>query len=358
MKTRFHGKRITGLLGVVPETLACFQDEVSNYTFPAKQTLRLQKVMGFKTHRVAKTGTATSDLCVVGLDYLFKRKLLCKEEVGALIVACSYPDYFIPPVSSVLHGHFHFGKEVFCIDISQGCVGFLIALNEAFLLLEHMEPGKKAIVFAADVLSKKVSKQDRNSYPLVGDGAGIAIVENDANASDISVRIYNNGSARTALQIPAGGSRMPSTQETAIRRDMQGDGNLRSLDDLCMNGSEVFTFVQTEVPPMIEEILQDANLQKEEIDWFLFHQPNKFMLRKLAEKIGVPYEKMPMDLVENLGNSSGACIPINAAYALGEQLQTDKYTCCLSAFGSGLTWAAMTMELGELNFCDLYISDC
>ena len=202
---------------------------------------------------------------------------------------------------------------MFCIDISQGCVGFLIALNEAFLLLEHMEPGKKAIVFAADVLSKKVSKQDRNSYPLVGDGAGIAIVENDANASDISVRIYNNGSARTALQIPAGGSRMPSTQETAIRRDMQGDGNLRSLDDLCMNGSEVFTFVQTEVPPMIEEILQDANLQKEEIDWFLFHQPNKFMLRKLAEKIGVPYE---LSLIHIYFLWTATEIPTAPAYSL------------------------------------------
>ena len=151
---------------------------------------------------------------------------------------------------------------------------------------------------------------------------------------------------------------MPCTCETAILRDVDGDGNLRALDNLVMKGSDVFTFVQTEVPPLIEETLDFAGLTKENIDYFLFHQPNKFMLRKLAEKLEIPYEKVPMNVVEQFGNSSGACIPICIAHNLKEEMINRKYRCCLSAFGSGLTWGAMTINLGEMDFCEMFVSDC
>jgi len=356
LKTIFHGKRVSGLLSVLPETAVRFEDEVDNYTFPAKQTLRLQKVMGYKQHRIVKESTATSDLCCAGLEYILERGWLKKEEIGGIVVATTLPDHFIPPVSSIIHGKFSLSKDVACVDISQGCVAFFWGLLEAFMLLEHME-GKKVLVFAADVLSKKVSRKDRNSFPLIGDAAGIAVVENYPDAGDIHTILYNNGGRGAALKIPAGGSRMPCTPETAILRDVDGDGNLRALDNLVMDGSEVFTFVQTEVPPMIEEILAYAGLCKEEIDWYLFHQPNKFMLRKLAEKLGVPYEKMPMNTVEEFGNSSGACIPVNITYNLADAMKREMSRCCVSAFGSGLTWGAMVMDLGEMDFCEMLLSD-
>lgn len=357
MKTIFHNKRISGLLSVVPQTVVRFEDEVNNYTFPAKQTLRLKKVMGYKQHHIVKETTATSDLCCIGLDYILKQKWLKKEEIGGIVVATTMPDHFIPPVSSIVQGRFALGKDVACVDISQGCVAFFWGLVEAFMLLEYME-GKKVLVFAADVLSRKVSKQDRNSYPLVGDAAGIAIVENSAEAGDIHTLLYNDGTLRDALMIPAGGSRMPCSPETAILRDVDNDGNLRALDNLVMRGSDVFTFVQTEVPPLIEETLQYAGLGREDIEWYLFHQPNKFMLRKLAEKLGIPYEKMPMNTVEEFGNSSGACIPVNITYNLADTMKTRQSLCCLSAFGSGLTWGAMIMKLGEMDFCEMLVSDC
>lgn len=357
MKTVFRDKKISGLLSVLPQTTVRFEDEVKNYTFPEKQTLRLQKVMGYKQHRIVKDTTATSDLCCAGLDYILERGWLRKEEIGGLVVATSLPDHFIPPVSSILHGRYSLDHSVACVDISQGCVAFLWGLLEAYMLLEHM-PDKKVVVCAADVLSKKISKKDRNSYPLTGDAAGIAIVENRAGVRDIHAALYNDGSRSGALTIPAGGSRMPCTPETAALRDTDGDGNLRALDNLVMKGADVFNFVQTEVPPLIEETLRFAGVEKDEIDWYLFHQPNKFMLRKLAEKLGVPYEKMPMNTVEEFGNSSGACIPVNVTYNLAEEMKTRRSLCCVSAFGSGLTWGAMVMELGEMDFCEMFVSDC
>ena len=224
------------------------------------------------------------------------------------------------------------------------------------MLLEYV-PNKKILVFAADVLSKKTSKRDRNSYPLIGDAAGIAVVENDPAAADIHAIVRNRGDVGQVLIIPAGGSRMPSTPETMELRDIEQDGNLRSLDNLSMKGSEVFTFAQTEVPPLIDDTLAYAGWSKEETELFLLHQPNRFMLRKLAERMGVPYEKVPMNLVENFGNSSGACIPLSVTYNFPDQMRQRKSKCVLCAFGSGLTWGAMTMELGELDFCEMLQSD-
>lgn len=356
MKTVFRNKKISGLLSVLPATTVKFEDEINNYTFPPKQTLRLQKVMGYKQHAIVKETTATSDLCLAGLEYILKKGWLKKEEIGGIVVACSYPDHFIPPVSMIVQGKLDLSEDVYCVDISQGCVGFLMALTQGFMLLEHMKD-KKVVVISADVLSKKVSKQDRNSFPLIGDAAGIAVVENCEEENEIFTIIRNNGSMGDALTIPAGGSRMPSSAETAKLVDKDNDGNLRSLDNLTMKGSDVFTFVQTKVPPMIDEVLNYAGITKDDIEYYLFHQPNKFMLKKLAEKIDVPYEKVPMNVVEEFGNSSGACIPVCATYNIPDLLKSENHKYCLSAFGSGLTWEAIVMEIGKLDFCEMFVSN-
>ena len=357
MKTIFRNKKISGLLSVLPATTVTFEDEINNYTFPPKQTLRLQKVMGYKQHAIVKETTATSDLCLAGVEYILQKGWLKKEEIGGIVVACSYPDHFIPPVSMIVQGKLDLPEDVYCVDISQGCVGFLMALTQGFMLLDHMKD-KKVVVISADVLSKKVSKQDRNSFPLIGDAAGIAVIENCEEENEIFTIIRNNGSMGDALTIPAGGSRMPSSAETAKLVDKDNDGNLRSLDNLTMKGSDVFTFVQTKVPPMIDEVLEYAEVTKEDIAYYLFHQPNKFMLKKLAEKIGVPYEKVPMNVVEEFGNSSGACIPVCATFNIADLLKGEKQKYCLSAFGSGLTWEAMLMDIGRLDFCEMLVSDC
>lgn len=356
MKMIFRGKKISGLLSVVPKNIVKFEDEINNYTFPPRQTIRLKKVMGFKQHAIIGKDSSTSDLCVQGLKYILEKNWLKKEEIGAIVVACAVPDHFIPPVSRIIHGKLDLPEDVFCVDISEGCVGFLMALVEGFMLLDKMTD-KKVVVFSADVLSKKVSRQDRNSFPLIGDAAGIAVLENDENSSNIYTILRNSGAMRDALRIPAGGSRMECTEETRTMRDFDGDGNLRSLDNLTMNGADVFTFVQTKVPPLIEDVIDMAGTKKENINSFIFHQPNKFMLKKLAEKLGVPYDKVPMNIVEEFGNSSGACIPVCATYNLVEDLMGEDREYCLSAFGSGLTWGAMVLKIGGLDFCEMLQSD-
>lgn len=351
METVFKGKRIASMLGILPETVGRFDDEVGNYAFPAKQTLRLKKVMGFNQHRLAKETSTVSDFAVYGLNYMLENGWISREEIGAIVTVTLCPDHFVPHIGNIVQAACGLGTDVLCLDVAQGCCGFLLGLMQSFMLLEHLGD-RKVVLINGDVLSHKVSKRDRNDFPLIGDATAITVVENDARAGDAYFEMHTDGKRGDALKIPAGAFRMPSTAETAIMTD-QGDGNFRSLDHMHMDGSAVFNFVQTEVPPMLAHAFEAAGKTVDDVDWFLFHQPNKFMLQKLAEKAGIPMQKLPMNLVENYGNPSGASIPMTAITNISDEMLGGKQRCCLSAFGSGLAWGVMFMDIGPLAHCGL-----
>ena len=158
------------------------------------------------------------------------------------------------------------------MDINQGCSGYIIGLIQSFLLLDQSAINKVALL-NADILSRKVSKKDHNSNPLIGDAASITIVEKSDSDETIHCNIKMDGTRYDALIIPAGGFRQPSTPETAVMEE-DIDGNLRSKDNLVMKGDAVFNFMQTEVPPMIEDILQTAGVTKDEIDYYMLSFSN------------------------------------------------------------------------------------
>jgi 3-oxoacyl-[acyl-carrier-protein] synthase III len=351
MKFRFSNKRITGILTILPSNEVRFEDEMDNYNFPAAKSLKLKMTMGYDKHRLVNPGICSSDLCIHGLKYLFEKELLRKEDIDALILVTQSPDFFTPPTSNIIQGHFSLKQDMICLDINQGCAGYIIGLIEAFLLLEQ-ESVQKVVLLNADVLSRKVSKKDRNSNPLIGDGASVTSIENSSKNDIIYSNLKMDGKRADAIMIPAGGFRLPSTTQTSeLNEDF--NGNLRAKDHLVMKGDEVFNFVQTEVPPIINELLTTAGLSTGNVDYFLFHQPNKFMLQKLAEKLGVSQEKMPNNVVENFGNASGVSIPTAICYNLGSKLLMQTYLACLSGFGVGLTWGSLLMNIGTMEFCEI-----
>jgi 3-oxoacyl-[acyl-carrier-protein] synthase III len=346
----FRGKRLSGLLTVVPANEASFLDEMKNFDFPTHRSLKLKEVMGYDRHRLVEADVCVSDLAVYGLEHLFSQGLLDPEEIDALILVTQTPDHLMPPTSSIIQGRLALSQDVFCLDINQGCAGFVVGLIQAFLLLEQPAVAK-VVLINADVLSRKTSPKDRNSYPLIGDAASIAVIERDAAGSIIHANLKMDGTRNQALMIPAGGMRTPSSAATAVMEDV-GDHNLRAKDHLRMDGSAVFNFVQTEVPPMVDELLSAAATPIDAVDWFLFHQPNRFMLQKLAEKMRIPPAKMPSNIVERFGNSSGVTIPMAIVANLSERLGTERFTACLAGFGVGLTWGSMLLSLGPLRFCE------
>lgn len=345
----FKNKRISGILTVLPKKAIKFEDEMANYSFSPAKCMKLKIAMGYNEHRIAASGQTSLDFCQYGLQYLFDNGQLMPNEIDALLFVSQSPDYFMPPTSNIIHGHFGLKHDCLCMDINQGCAGFELGLIQAFMLLE--QPAiNKVVLMNADVLSPKVSDRDRNSKPLIGDAAAITIVEKCDDDSVIYANIKMDGTGAFALNIPAGGFRQPSTPETAVMEE-DAAGNWRSKDNLVMQGDDVFNFVQREVPPMIEHLLtEQACINKDDVDWFMFHQPNKFMLNKLADKIGVPREKMPANIVENFGNASGVTVPTCISYNLGKQLVNSEMNLCMAGFGVGLTWSSIYMKVGNLKF--------
>ncbi len=186
MNFKFQNKRISGILSVLPRNEIKFEDEMDNYNFSREKSMKLKIAMGYNKHRIVEPGVAVSDLCVFGMEYLFKNNYLKKEEIDALILVTQSPDYFMPPTSNVIQGKLELKHDMLCMDINQGCAGFEIGLLQSLMLLDQ-KAINKVVLLNADILSVKVSKRDRNSNPLIGDGASITIIERSSDDSRCSV---------------------------------------------------------------------------------------------------------------------------------------------------------------------------
>lgn len=347
----FTHKKIGGILTVLPRTAVKFEDEMSNYNFSPVKSMKLKMAMGYDQHRIAAPGETSYDFCCHGIQHLFEKGMLMPEEIDALLFVSQSPDYFMPPTSNLIHGRFNLKQDCLCMDINQGCAGFELGMIQACLLLDQPAV-KKVLLLNADVLSPKVSPRDRNSKPLIGDAAAITVVEKCEEENPIYANIKMDGTGALAITIPAGGFRLPCSQETSVMEEDVA-GNFRSKDNLVMQGDEVFNFVQREVPPMIEHLFEQSSIGRDEVDWYMFHQPNKFMLHKLADKLGVPHDKMPANIVEHFGNASGVTVPTCISFNLGEQLCSRKMQLCMAGFGVGLTWSSIMMRVGPLRFNEI-----
>ena len=129
MFTTYKNKRISTIYSVIPQNEADFMDEAGNYSFSEPQMKKLKKVMGFDKRRVALEGETVGDYAVFGIKQMIADGVFKEEEIGAIIVTTTSPDYFIPPTSNVIQGQFNFDLDTVCIDISQGCCGYIVGLN-------------------------------------------------------------------------------------------------------------------------------------------------------------------------------------------------------------------------------------
>ncbi len=349
MRLKFSDAKISGLLLVLPAHEQRFLDDMKNFDFPESRSLKLMKVMGYNTHRLVPGNETSSDLVIHGFKHLFNELQIETSSIDALVVVTQSPDYLMPPTSSVIQGELGLKQDMLCLDINQGCAGFIVGLIQSLSFLGQNSINRVALV-NVDVLSRKVNTRDRNSYPLIGDAASITIIDK-SHGEEIYANLKMDGTRREALMIPAGGMRLPSSVETSEVQDA-GDNNFRSKDDLVMDGTAVFNFVQTEVPPLIADLMDFSSKSDSDIHSYAFHQPNKFMLEKLADKLGISHEKMPMDVVSRFGNNSGVTIPTVLATNLAEDLMNSRALYCLAGFGVGLTWASMILPIGPLQFCE------
>lgn len=350
MKSSLAGFSITDVIGVLPRTRRHFDNEICNYSHSAENSARLKATMGYGEHRIEEGARTASDYASAGFWALVEAKRVAPEQVDALIFVSQTPDYVLPPTSAVLHGEWGLPQSCVCYDINDGCAGFIKGLHLAASLISTSS-AKIVLLVTGDVLSKKVSVHDRNSYPLLGDAVCVSILR-QSEAGPVPFELCTDGAGHGALIIPAGGARLPTSQETSKLQE-DDEGNRRSKDHLVMLGRDVFTFTQTVIPRFIDDFITLSGFDRASIDFFFLHQANAFILDRLRKKFGLDQNSLPDAVVRKYGNSSSATIPLSIVERFSETGLPGRKIALLCGFGVGLSWGAALVELGELVFTEI-----
>lgn len=290
---------------------------------------------GIIERRIASPNEATSDLAYWASKRALEKAQMDPKELDAIIVGTATPDMLFPSTACLLQDKLGAG-DVFCLDIEAACPGFIYGLDVARGLLSLGESYKKILVVGAETLSRVVDWQDRNTCVLFGDGAGAAIlVLDDSPYGIISSYLGGDGSLGPLLYMPAGGSRMPATEETVRKR----------LHYVKMKGREVFKHAVKGMQESAILALKRGGVRPDDINWLIPHQANMRIIEATREKLGIPKEKVYVN-IQKYGNTSAASIPIAIAEMEEEGLLKRGDLLLLVAFGAGFTWGATLLRWG------------
>lgn len=335
----FHNVRIRGIASAVPDQVRTVDDVAR--VFGADEATKLTDSTGVKQRFVASDSLCTSDLCQAAYRQLVAEAGVDAASIDALIFISQSPDYITPATACVLHGRLGLPKTTAAFDMNLGCSAYPygLAVAAAFVSAGAM---KRVMVLVGDTSTRMISPQDRSTATLFGDAGTATLLEYDETAKPMHFVLGTDGQGAKHLIMPAGGYRMPRSAATCLRTEREG-GNVRSEEDLYMNGAEVFTFTLREVPKLVASTLEVASWTPETVDSFVFHQANRFMLNHLAKKMKLPMDRIVLAL-EEYGNTASASIPLAVNARLRGSLDTRPQRIVFGGFGVGFSWASMAQE--------------
>lgn len=335
---------IKGIASVLGENEIKFEQEPQYYGNSEKQLQKLKTMIGFDTRYWVKEGTTTADLCEQAARNIIKELNIELNSIDAIISVTQTPDYYMPGNAHVIHRNLGFSKDTLALDLEFGCSGYIYGLFTAFTMINSGL--KRILLLTGDTLSKVGNKKDKTVAPIFGDAGCATILEYDKNAEDTYFILKSDGNGIPCLLQPAGAYRVPSTDET--RKEIEDkDGNIRTAENFYMNGFDVFNFTLTEQPKLLEEILEFSHTTKDDIDYFVLHQANVYIVETILKKAKIPLEKAPSKLFAKYGNQNSASIPSVICSELYDKFQNGKKKVLMQGFGIGLSWGACVMELNN-----------
>lgn len=304
---------------------------------------RLRRKTGIVHRHVCAADETASDLAVRAAEKLFVGGVQ-REGVDYVIFCTQSPDYPLPPTACILQDRLHLSKYVGATDMDLGCSGYEYALGLAKGLIES-EQVKTVLILTGETYSKYIHPEDNTVVPLFGDAATATLVEGlDADVSGIQGMTYGtDGSGFRNLIVPIGGMRQ-RWQDTSVEEIVDKYGNKRTNQNLYMNGSAIMNFALEVVPPCVENILQKTGVAKDEVDYYVFHQANHFMLQYLQQKCDLLDANYWND-VKDYGNTVSNSIPIAIHDMMCANPDKDLHHVMLIGFGVGLSWSGCMVDL-------------
>lgn len=310
--------------------------------FGGQTMKRVLSGTGIRTRRIAAEGVCGSDFAFEAATSLLNEEGIDRQSIDLVIMCTQTPDYLLPTTACVLHERLGLKQQCACFDINLGCSQYVYALSVAHSMI-MAGVASKALVLTGDTLSRTLHPKDKAVVPLLADGGSATLVGRTAPGSGfLRFKLGTDGSGHRHLMIPASGFREPRSAETA-REITDADGNVRTRETLFMNGAAIFHFSISVVPPTVTAILAEQQLRIEDVDLFLFHQANKYMLDYLVKKLKVPAEKT-FFFLEDIGNTSGTTVPVVLREAWRAGKVGPGKIILLMGFGVGLSWAATVIR--------------
>jgi 3-oxoacyl-[acyl-carrier-protein] synthase III len=288
---------------------------------------------GIRVRHLVEKGVATSDLAANAARECLANRGIPATEIEAILVATVTPDMMFPATACLVQEKIG-AIGAWGFDLSAACSGFLYALQVAAKLVESGSH-KKVMVIGADVMSSILDYTDRSTCILFGDGAGAVLLEpcEDGEVGLVDFVHEIDGSGASSLYMPGGGSLHPSTAETVAAK----------MHFVHQEGGAVFKVAVRKMAELSETLLARNGLTAAEVDLFIPHQANKRIILATAERLGMPEEKIVINIGE-YGNTTGGTIPLAMGTALEEGRLKKGATVLLASFGGGYTIGATLLR--------------
>jgi len=287
---------------------------------------------GISERRKVSEQEAASDLGTKAAQRALAAAKVRPEEVDLIIVATVTPDMFFPATACLIQKNLG-ASNAAAFDLSAACSGFIYALSVASQFITS-DMYNTVLVVAAEVMTKIVNWEDRNSCVLFCDGAGAAVLQPVEKGSGfLSFDLGADGRGADFLKLPAGGSRKPTSQETLINKE----------HFLTMNGNEVFKFAVKIMGDTSVKALEKASLSQDDLDYLVPHQANTRIIEAARKRLGLEAEKVYLNL-DKYGNMSGASVPVALTEAVEKGYIQKGNIVLLVAFGAGLTWGSAVIK--------------
>jgi 3-oxoacyl-[acyl-carrier-protein] synthase-3 len=252
------------------------------------------------------------------------------------------PDYFFPTSACIIQEKLGIPITTGALDFNLGCSGFVYGLGLAKGLIES-RAAKNVLLITAETYSKLMHPKDKSVRTIIGDGAASTLISASDNGSLGPFIFGTDGKGAEKIILRAGGFRLPKSEETGVDK-IDEFGNITNENTMYMNGADVFNFTLKTVPGLVNDLRAKSGLSDEQIDLYIFHQANKYMLDALRKKIKIPEEKF-YTFMSNCGNTVSSTIPIALYNAIKENKVSSGSKIMIVGFGVGLSWAAGIVKL-------------
>ncbi len=297
--------------------------------FEQAELKKVISLAGVSRRHVSDGRICSSDLCYKAAEQLIVRLGWEKDSIDGLIFVTQTPDYFLPSTSCMLHKRLGLSDNCAAFDIGLGCSGYPYGVWMAAMMLNSGH--QRVLMLHGETPSVFTSPDDRATFLLFGDAGTATAVEKTGSDNPWYFTLQTDGKGYADLIIPAGGFRDRFNTDSREHH-------------LYMNGSNLFNFTIQRVPPLITDTLALANRAVEDIDFFAFHQSNRFIMKHLMKKCGLAETQVPL-VLDNFGNSGGPSVALAITRGVCKTPLDAAVSVMLLGYGVGLSWSAGLVQL-------------